>query len=156
MIMRSDSNVQKQSPQCKHNMRVSVLGKGALQGTTLLDPVTKSPQCHRFSRVPYAVPPTGATRWKRPEPLPSTYSFGSVHKPGQYSRPSIPCPQIDRLGALSSSENCLHLNIWVPIGQSPDKGWPVFFYMRKYFPCTVERHRNNWIHRRGVFTIWVK
>ena len=109
-------------------MRVTIKGKGVLQGTTLLDSATKTPKCHRFSRVPYALPPVGKRRWQKPEPLPANFSYGSEKAPGQYTRPSSPCPQP---GILNGDEDCLQANIWVPIGRPPNGGWPVFFYIRE-------------------------
>jgi carboxylesterase type B len=114
-------------------MRVSIESKGVLQGITLLDATSKQAKCHRFSHVPYALPPIANRRWRKPEPLPASFSYGSESHPGQFTRPSSMCPQLSRTKRAREiySEDCLQLNIWVPIGQPPPEGWPVLFYIRK-------------------------
>jgi Carboxylesterase family len=113
-------------------MRVTIPGKGTLQGAMLLDPATKTSKCHRFSSVPYAVPPTGALRWRKPEPLAPAFSYSSK----EYTKPSSVCPQPRVFGtqATTHDENCLQANIYVPVGKTPHSGWPVFFYIRR---CTL-------------------
>jgi len=113
------------------NMLVTIPGNGILEGATLIDSNTKNPKCHRFSRIPYALPPTGERRWRKPQSLPSNFSYGSETNPGQYKKPCSPCPQPWKFGVRSSDEDCLQLNIYVPIGDPPQGGWPVFFYIRK-------------------------
>ncbi|CZR66330.1 related to triacylglycerol lipase V precursor [Phialocephala subalpina] len=116
-------------------MRVNIPGKGVLEGVTLLDSTTKNPKCHRFSRVPFALPPTGPHRWRKPHALPSTYSYGSEASPGQYRNPSSVCPQPRVFGRQFTihDEDCLQSNIWIPLGKPPDGGWPVFFYIHGGF-----------------------
>jgi hypothetical protein len=115
-----------------HNsMRVTIPGKGVLEGVELLDPKSNRPKCYRFSGVPYALPPTGNRRWRKSEPLPSTFSYGSESHPGKYTKPSSPCPQPSRFGIQSTDEDCLQLSIWIPLGNAPPAGWPVFFYIRR-------------------------
>ena len=72
-------------------------------------------------------------RWRKPHPLPSTYSYGSEASPGQYRNPSSICPQPRVFGRQSTihDEDCLQSNIWIPLGKPPDGGWPVFFYIRE-------------------------
>lgn len=54
--------------------------------------------------------------------------------------PSI-CPQFPPdmfdsaiQGGPVYSENCLHLNMWIPIEKPPERGWPVYFYIRQCSP----------------------
>jgi carboxylesterase type B len=120
-------------------MKVTIPGKGVLQGITISDPASHRPKCHRFSRIPYALPPTGSRRWRKPEALPSSFSYGTESHPGQYTKPCSPCPQPNRFGVEAADEDCLQLNIYVPAGAPGDdgdgdsdrRGWPVFFYIRK-------------------------
>jgi hypothetical protein len=107
-------------------MWVSIPGKGTLQGSTLLDSPTKTPKCHRFSAVPYALPPTGNRRWRKPDPLPPTFSYGAKG----YIRRGGVCPQ-PRVSGVTHDEDCLQSNIYVPIGTPPPSGWPVIFYIRE-------------------------
>ena len=116
-------------------MRVVIEGKGFLQGGTLLD-ANEAPKCYKFSNVPYALPPTGKRRWKRPEPLPLNFSHGSEQSPGRYDiKTSSICPQfpVNTAPFPDCDEDCLQVNIWVPLGEPPERGWPVFFYIRKGF-----------------------
>jgi hypothetical protein len=115
---------------CKIIMRVIISGKGVLQGSTILDPSTKKARCHRFSRVPYALPPVGGRRWQRPQPLPTHYQYGTETLPGLYTKPCSICPQL-RMPQSTTSEDCLQSNIYVPLGAPPRDGWPVFFYIRE-------------------------
>ncbi|TVY83341.1 putative esterase/lipase [Lachnellula suecica] len=114
-------------------MKVKIEGKGVLQGMTLLDTATKKPKCHRFGSIPFALPPTGERRWRKPQPLPSNFSYGTQQNPGNFTKPSSPCPQMSRFGVKSSSEDCLQCNIWVPIGSPPKGGWPVLFWIHGGF-----------------------
>ncbi len=78
-----------------------------------------------FRGVPYAAPPTGARRWKPPEPPPrwtgvrGAESYGAV------------CPQ-PRMGAPSGpvvgDEDCLFLNVWTP-SHRPAGALPVMVFV---------------------------
>lgn len=69
-----------------------------------------------FLGVPYAAPPVGDLRWREAMPP-------AAHAPLQAVEYRLPCSQIpipsgsDSLGTgkkIQSSEDCLHLNVWVP------------------------------------------
>lgn len=113
--------------------------KGNLKGIEEMDASGK-PVLRRYTRVPFAQPPVGELRWRRPLPLPADYSFSDKSgEPGNYTQFGAICPQPD--GNLESffvdnpssvppaahvqSEDCLFLNIWVPVGQPLLGGWPV-------------------------------
>jgi len=63
-----------------------------------------------FRGIPYAAPPTGALRWRAPQPaanwsgIRNARAFGAI------------CPQIagPRTSGLKQSEDCLTLNVWSP------------------------------------------
>jgi para-nitrobenzyl esterase len=82
-----------------------------------------------FKNIPYAVPPVGAQRWRPPQP---PTKWNDVRDATGFGPP---CPTIDgskvSQGAVLSgaydifmgvpmaqgaSEDCLHLNVWTPIG----------------------------------------
>jgi Carboxylesterase family len=118
-------------------MQVTIPGRGTLQGSTLLDSAMKRPKCHRFSAVPYALPPVGIRRWRKPEPLPPTFSYESK----EYKSPSSVCPQPRRVFGTqfaAHNEDCLQSNIYIPIGTPPPNGWPVVFFIRQ-LPFLVSR-----------------
>ncbi|KAF2719192.1 alpha/beta-hydrolase [Polychaeton citri CBS 116435] len=93
-----------------------------------------------YGGVPYAQPPTGPLRFRRPQPLPPCYRHGTATSPGDFT--SVPgtkvCPQPAWLGksppAKHVSEDCLQLNIWVPAkARKDEKAWPVLFYIHGGF-----------------------
>ena len=116
---------------------------GKLRGTTLLD-TSGTAVYHRFLKVPYALPPTGSLRWRRPRALPSDFTFNdSSGSPGDHTKFGPICPQPyyatdaarqpNSSGAAPieniQSEDCLYINIWVPTGTPPSAGWPVQFHI---------------------------
>lgn len=115
--------------------------RGALVGTQVLDTKSYQPLYTLYARLRYALPPTGARRWRRPEPLPSDWIFSESNKsPRIYQKFGDICPQIDPESVAvdlsgwqetvehGMNEDCLFLNIWVPAGVSePASGWPVLF-----------------------------
>jgi hypothetical protein len=134
-------------------MKVTIDGRGVLQGTTLLEAGTRKQKCHRFSSIPYALPPTGKRRWIKPQPLPGSFSYGTKKIPGNFTQSSSPCPQLANFGVKSSNEDCLQCNIWVPTGKPPKRGWPVLFWIRK---SSVKHMKQRLIlDRWRLFTIWL-
>jgi carboxylesterase type B len=129
--------------QSKTTQFVHETPRGSLAGIEYWSHANK-PVCRRFTRVPYALPPTGQLRWRRPQPLPESFSFSEPSgKPGNYTVFGPVCPQpvyaysdvlLENKDAapepeLIEKEDCLYLNIWVPAGTPPEAGWPVVFYI---------------------------
>lgn len=117
---------------------------GGLKGLEQRD-LSGKPVLLRFTKVPYALPPTGARRWRRPQPLPQDFTFNnSQGAPGDFTKFGPICPQpiynhgsiaVDNPNAAPpvqnvQDEDCLYLNIWVPASPAPTKkGWPVQFHI---------------------------
>lgn len=88
-----------------------------------------------FKGVPYAEPPVGALRWKRPQPKtpwtgvrPAVEFSAKPHqadltREGFYAKEFYTDEQIER------SEDCLYLNIWTPADAQPGDKLPVFFWV---------------------------
>ncbi len=86
-----------------------------------------------FKGVPYAEPPVGALRWKRPQPKtpwtgvrPAVEFSAKAHqadltREGFYAKEFYTDEKIER------SEDCLYLNIWTPADAQPGDKPPVFF-----------------------------
>lgn len=88
-----------------------------------------------FRGVPYAQPPVGELRFRRPQE--------HVVWEGVLSCESFPprCPQADLAGmdfygrefydemVTECDEDCLYLNIWTPAGSTPESRLPVLFWV---------------------------
>lgn len=90
--------------------------RGYFQGTTAV-----------FKGIPYAAPPVGDLRWREPQPPSPWIGVRDATKPGSacVQDPAGLSPFIRALAAaygasyetepVSSSEDCLYLNVWAPI-----------------------------------------
>ncbi|KAF5971501.1 triacylglycerol lipase II precursor [Fusarium coicis] len=92
----------------------------------------------RFADVPYAQPPVGNLRWRKPQPLPKTHRYESLDgSPFDTTHFGPVCPQANYSKNVSEhipkhaySEDCLRLNIWTPVPdpKEPNKKWPVMVW----------------------------
>ncbi len=77
---------------------------------TLVGTVGAKPHIRAFKGIPYAAPPTGANRWRPPQPV---ASWSGVRAATEYG---ARCTQGGAGGpnaaAAPSSEDCLYLNVW--------------------------------------------
>ncbi|KAI1878331.1 uncharacterized protein JN550_000513 [Neoarthrinium moseri] len=99
---------------------------GSLTGLTTRTKDSK-PGIHYYGGIPYALPPTGPWRFRRPRPLPASHRYH-----GSYTGRNAACPQPQWRGTRNEqlwNEDCLQLSIYVPAGQPPPGGWPVYFFI---------------------------
>lgn len=107
---------------------------GVITGLTLS--TESNPAIHYFGGVPYALPPIGQHRFRRPRSLPVGYRYGTKANPGSFTGSCALCPQPEWRGNRKEplwDEDCLHLNIYIPAGTPPKEGYPVFFYIHGGF-----------------------
>jgi len=79
-----------------------------------------------FKGIPYAAPPTGAFRWREPQPL---KPWTGVKKAVQFGPRAMQRPIFGDMNFRSDgmSEDCLYLNVWTPAVNSEEK-LPVLVY----------------------------
>lgn len=109
---------------------------GWIQGLQLSSPTSQKHLGQYYGGIPFAQAPVGPLRFRKTRPLPSTFTYGTKSTPGQYTAPGPICPQPSwrwEIDPNTWSEDCLKTNIWVPSGQKPAAGWPVFFYIHGGF-----------------------
>ena len=76
---------------------------------------------YQFYGIPFAKPPTGELRWKAPEKFvyPHGYTLNAEDQPDGCIQKCLlsesACPR-------STSEDCLYLNIFTPLGMKPKSG----------------------------------
>lgn len=99
-------------------------------------------KARRYAAVSYALPPTGEHRWRKPRPLPSSYTYTSADgQPLNATEFQPPCAQEDRelsTGQVTTDndgvkgiEDCLYVNIWTPVPQPGEeaKKWPIVVWL---------------------------
>lgn len=88
--------------------------------------------CHYFGGIPYALPPIGPYRFKRPRAIPPCYRYGTHANAGRFTGICGICPQ-PTIEFEGWEEDVLQLNIWLPTGEPPKGGWPVLFFIHGGF-----------------------
>lgn len=110
---------------------------GYAEGLTISNSASPSDAlCHYLGGIPYALPPTGPYRFRRPRPLPSQFKYGTKANPSRFTGGTGICPQPGWRSAPDKSlwdEDCLQLNIWTPAGKAPAGGWPIYFFIHGGF-----------------------
>lgn len=82
---------------------------------------------HSFKGIPYALPPTGAMRWKAPLPMPKWKGVRDAREFGAACIQPRGKPDSIYFWSLpKTSEDCLYLNVWAPANA---RNAPVFFWI---------------------------
>ncbi|KAM3086195.1 hypothetical protein ACMFMG_000332 [Clarireedia jacksonii] len=108
-------------------------GRGIIRGLQF------DSKARRFLGIPYAIPPTGDLRWRKPQPLPKSFKYSKEKGEPFDARKFGPiCPQALNYTSASKhtpsdsvyDEDCLRLNIWTPVEQRGSKEkWPVMLWL---------------------------
>jgi len=96
--------------------------RGFIEGLSVKDKSSGSLLCRYFGGIPYALPPVGPFRWRRPRALPPCYRYGTRANPGRFTGGTGLCPQPGREKNVLVDEDCLQLNAWIPVGDAPEGG----------------------------------
>ncbi|KAH7410565.1 Alpha/Beta hydrolase protein, partial [Cadophora sp. MPI-SDFR-AT-0126] len=93
----------------------------------------------RYAGIPYALPPTGEYRWKKPRPIPKAYRYEDGYDiPFDGTKFGPVCPQAKFASVAEQgkseavySEDCLRVNIWTPVEKPGEEGrkWPVMLWL---------------------------
>ncbi|PWZ03330.1 alpha/beta-hydrolase [Testicularia cyperi] len=151
---------------------VEIPGQGQIRGSLGSDKETSKPKSQRYTGIPFAQPPTGEHRWRRPRPLPDAHRYDSDGR--TYEQFAALCPQPDNYALTNGikfppaqvpySEDCLYLNIWCPVdedGHRPREKLPVLFFIHGGWlqigsaRFENDREPSNLIGRSGVKAIVV-
>lgn len=104
--------------------------KGTIRGIQLDE------KSRRYAGIPYALPPTGDNRWRKPRQLPADYAYeDGTGGPFDATEFKAVSPQkafhVGKAegGSGQYSEDCLFVNIWTPVGDPREKKWPVMLWL---------------------------
>lgn len=107
-------------------MVVVETNKGKISGLELED-------CVLFKGIPYAKPPIGELRWRPPQ---QAEAFQQVYCADYYAPRCMQCDADPDSFYMKEfqydapmSEDCLYLNIWMPMGAKPGDNLPVAFWI---------------------------
>uniref|UniRef100_A0A914X587 Carboxylic ester hydrolase n=1 Tax=Plectus sambesii TaxID=2011161 RepID=A0A914X587_9BILA len=83
-----------------------------------------------FLGLPYASPPVGPLRFKKPEPV---HAWSDVRDATEWPRGCVPCMRASERKVLNNANNgedCLYLNVFAPTTPSDaSSGYPVMIYV---------------------------
>jgi para-nitrobenzyl esterase len=99
-------------------MHTISLDTGSISGTKVAE---KGQAIHIYKGIPYAAPPIGDLRWKPPQPA---IPWSGVRECTRYSLQAAQYHDIHASGSMqnvSSSEDCLYLNVMTPAKEETDK-----------------------------------
>ncbi|KAF8357714.1 hypothetical protein PRIPAC_92709 [Pristionchus pacificus] len=110
----------------RHPSRIVNTKYGPVQGTRIVN--DGELRVDAFLGIPFAEPPVGQLRFKKP--LPPRHWLG-IRQCTKFARR---CSQKDyflhdRIMKKSGSEDCLYLNVFTPVWQPPTEGFPVLVFV---------------------------
>lgn len=126
---RADWRARKHRLTVKHdndNRTLVVTRWSPIQGN--IQSISNGLKIRSFLGIPYAKPPVGRLRFRQPEPLRADHPHSGIFQATHYSAQCLQ-PEIYADDYLPISEDCLYLNIYTPLDASPDRQYPVMFYV---------------------------
>ncbi|XP_067658241.1 bile salt-activated lipase-like [Haliotis asinina] len=97
---------------------------GVVEGTTNVTEDWTS--YHAFLGIPFAVPPTGNKRFKRPQPHPG---FKHTFKANKYGPACLQTLKLTAGNGVTGKEDCLTLNVFTPASITPTTNIPVIVWI---------------------------
>ena len=88
-----------------------------------------------YKGIPYAAPPVGDLRWKKPQPVQPWQGvrkcdkWGDASLQGGQEKGSFYWKEFYQDGNPPMSEDCLYLNVWTPAAGQTDADLPVMFWI---------------------------
>ena len=83
----------------------------------------------RFQGIPYAAPPVGELRWQPPQPPAGWTEDRDAGVPGPRCPQLAAAPGTQHATPASDTEDCLTLNVTVPVGTAPEARRPVLVWL---------------------------
>lgn len=83
----------------------------------------------RYRGIPYAAPPVGDLRWRPPRPPVPWVGTRSATTPGTRCAQQAAAPGVPHATAASDREDCLTLDVTVPVGTTAGAGLPVLVWI---------------------------
>jgi para-nitrobenzyl esterase len=127
------------------------IANGLLEGTT------EASGIRSFKGVPFAAPPTGALRWREPQPV---QAWKEIRQAKKFAPRAMQLPLFSDMNFRSDgvSEDCLYLNVWTP-AKSANEKLPVlvYFYGGGFVAGdgSEPRYDGESMARRGIVAITV-
>lgn len=88
-----------------------------------------------YKGIPYAAPPVGDLRWRKPQPaepwqgVRECSEFGPASMQGDQDKRSFYYREFFSAGDPERSEDCLYLNVWTPANVRPSAKLPVMLWI---------------------------
>jgi para-nitrobenzyl esterase len=83
-----------------------------------------------FKGIPFAAAPVGDNRWRPPQPLPPWQGVRDASKfAADCAQPAFTRGATSISMSPNSSEDCLYINLWRPMGATPGAKLPVMFWI---------------------------
>ncbi|GMT18084.1 hypothetical protein PFISCL1PPCAC_9381 [Pristionchus fissidentatus] len=109
-----------------HSSRIVETKYGTVQGTRIIN--DGELRVDAFLGIPFAAPPVGQLRFRKPVP---PESWTGVRQCTKFARRCVQRDYFmhDKIRKRAGSEDCLYLNLFTPVWQPPHEGFPVMVFV---------------------------